>query len=160
MTEPVSGRKPVLALLMRLLWAAALVLPVFGAQGAVVFTSLYSFTGTNDGAIPLAGLVQGSDGSFYGTTYWGGTNDEGTVFRLTIVPDPQLTLIPSEPYVIVTWPTDFNGFSYGGYTLQSTTNLGSAAVWSTNSSAPVVIGGQNVIINTMSGAQQFYRLSQ
>ena len=38
-------------------------------------TSLYSFTGGNDGANPLAGLVQGSDGNFYGTTYGGGTND-------------------------------------------------------------------------------------
>jgi hypothetical protein len=36
MGEPVPGRKPVLALLMRLLWAAALVLPAFGAQAAVV----------------------------------------------------------------------------------------------------------------------------
>ena len=63
MTGPVSGRQPVMALLMRLLWAAPLVLPAFGAQSAVVLTSLYSFTGTNDGANPQAGLVQGSDGN-------------------------------------------------------------------------------------------------
>ena len=37
-------------------------------------TTLYSFTGGNDGANPQAGLVQGSDGNFYGTTYGGGTN--------------------------------------------------------------------------------------
>ena len=36
------------------------------ANGAL--TSLYSFTGGNDGANPVAGLVQGSDGYFYGTT--------------------------------------------------------------------------------------------
>jgi len=87
MTEPVSGMKPVLALLMRLLWAAALALPTFGAQAGVVFASLYSFTGTNDGWSPN-GLVQGSDGYFYGTTYHGGTNGYanygsgyGTVFK-------------------------------------------------------------------------------
>jgi uncharacterized repeat protein (TIGR03803 family) len=117
-------------------------------------TTLYSFTGGHDGAYPQGGLVQGSDGSFYGTT------SSGTVFRLTIVPDPQLTLIPSGPYVILTWPTDYAGFSYAGYALQSTTNLGSSAVWSTVSPEPVVIGGENVVINTISGAQKFFRLSQ
>jgi len=66
---------------------------------------------------------------------------------------PLLTLIPYGPNVILTWPT--NAF---GFTLQSTTNLGSPAAWATNSPAPVVIGGQNVIINPISGPQQFYRL--
>jgi hypothetical protein len=41
MTEPVGGRKPVLVLLMRLLWAAALVPPAFAAQAAVVLTTLH-----------------------------------------------------------------------------------------------------------------------
>ncbi len=52
-----------------------------GANGSL--TSLYSFTGTNDGANPQAGLVQGRDGSFYGTTYAGGTNGSGTVFKIS-----------------------------------------------------------------------------
>ena len=68
---------------------------------------------------------------------------------------PLLTLIPYGANVILTWPTNAVGF-----TLQSTTKLGSRAVWDTNSPRPVVIGGQNVIINPISGPQQFYRLSQ
>jgi len=51
-----------------------------------VFTTLYSFcTQTNcaDGSKPVAGLVQGSDGNLYGTTYTGGANGSGTAFRLT-----------------------------------------------------------------------------
>jgi uncharacterized repeat protein (TIGR03803 family) len=125
----------------------------------VVFTNLYSFGG-NDGAYPAAGLVQGSDGSFYGTTVNGGQGGGGTVFRLAIVPEPQLSIIPSGPYVILTWPTDYNGFSYAGYTLQSTTNLGSSAVWSTNSAVPVVVNEHYAVTNSTSGTQQFYRLSQ
>jgi uncharacterized repeat protein (TIGR03803 family) len=137
------------------------------ANGAL--TTLYSFTGGAPYVGSYAALVQGRDGSFYGTTECGGTTNlnlqtwglgYGTVFRLTIVPQPQLTIIPSGPYVILTWPTNYSGFSCGGYTLQSTTDLGSSAVWSTNSSPPVVIGGENVVINTMSGKQKFYRLSQ
>ena len=39
---------------------------------AGVLTTLVSFGGTNGGG-PLAGLTQGSDGNFYGTTFGGGT---------------------------------------------------------------------------------------
>jgi hypothetical protein len=50
MTEGVSGRKPVLALLMRLLLAAALVLPLSGAQAGAVVTTLDSFQDFTNGA--------------------------------------------------------------------------------------------------------------
>ena len=48
-----------------------------------VFTSLYSFTGTN-GAYPFAALTLGADGNFYGTAEKGGANDQdGALFRMT-----------------------------------------------------------------------------
>ena len=34
--------------------------------------------------LPYAGLVQAPDGHLYGTTMRGGTNDNGTIFRLTL----------------------------------------------------------------------------
>lgn len=112
LTEPLPGRKPVLALAMRLRWAASLVLSVFGAQAGVVFTNLYSFTGTNDGANPFAGLVQGSDGNFYDTTSSSGKDGAGTVFRLTIVPEaPRLTMTVSGANALLAWPTNATGFT-------------------------------------------------
>jgi uncharacterized repeat protein (TIGR03803 family) len=54
-------------------------------QGKVV--TLYSFCpqGRNcaDGDFPAAGLVQASNGNFYGTTTFGGARDGGTVFEIT-----------------------------------------------------------------------------
>jgi uncharacterized repeat protein (TIGR03803 family) len=53
--------------------------------GAV--TVLHNFgdgTVTNDGATPLAGLIQAGDGNFYGTTSAGGSNQKGTVFEITL----------------------------------------------------------------------------
>jgi uncharacterized repeat protein (TIGR03803 family) len=121
------------------------------------FTSLYSFTGGSDGYYPSAALVQGSDGAFYGITGSGGQGGNGTVFRLALVPStpPQLSLVHSGPNLILTWPTNAPGF-----TLQSTTSLGSSAVWSTNTPAPVIVNDQNVVTNPISGTQQFFRLSQ
>lgn len=49
-------------------------------------TTLYRFcsqSGCSDGADPSAGLVQGSDGNLYGTTFSGGASGAGTVFKIT-----------------------------------------------------------------------------
>jgi uncharacterized repeat protein (TIGR03803 family) len=55
---------------------------VFKITPGGTFTTLYSFAGT-DGANPWAGLVQGTDGNFYGTTAYGGASSVGTVFKIT-----------------------------------------------------------------------------
>jgi uncharacterized repeat protein (TIGR03803 family) len=59
---------------------------VFKITPGGTLTTLYSFcssTNCTDGADPYAGLVQAANGNFYGTTYYGGTNHRGTVFKIT-----------------------------------------------------------------------------
>ena len=59
---------------------------VFKMTPAGVLTTLVEFTGngaTNKGMFPQDGLMQGSDGNFYGTTFRGGASNEGTVFKMT-----------------------------------------------------------------------------
>ena len=149
-----------------------------GGNGAVFavntngtdFTTLHVFTanpgtngifgfGTNsDGAGPLGGVVS-SGNTLYGTAFGGGIYGNGTVFSLSF-PPPQLTITASDTNAILTWPTNDAGFSYSGYTLQSTTNLVSPAVWAPVVPGPVVVNGQLTVTNPLSGAQQFYRLTQ
>jgi uncharacterized repeat protein (TIGR03803 family) len=46
-------------------------------------TVIYSFTDGSDGNSPYGGVIQASDGNFYGTTTWGGTANYGTVFMVS-----------------------------------------------------------------------------
>jgi uncharacterized repeat protein (TIGR03803 family) len=58
---------------------------VFSMTRPGTLTTLYQFctqVGCPDGANP-SGLVLGTDGNFYGVTYGGGANGDGTVFQIT-----------------------------------------------------------------------------
>jgi uncharacterized repeat protein (TIGR03803 family) len=60
---------------------------IFKLTPTGVLTTLYTFcaeTGCTDGWNPFAGLVQGSDGNLYGTTWNGGGCNSGTVFKITL----------------------------------------------------------------------------
>lgn len=52
-------------------------------QGQWQFATLYAFTDSPDGALPYGGLVFDKLGNLYGTTYYAGANDLGTVYKLT-----------------------------------------------------------------------------
>jgi len=96
------------------------------------------------------------DGWYQVPTTFGTTTlqpQESWNFFLTEV-GVKMAIVLSGNNVILTWPTNATG-----YTLQSTTNL-STAVWTTNSSAPVVVNGQNTVTNPIISAQKFYRLNQ
>ena len=52
-------------------------------QSPYTLTTLHNFDNT-DGAIPNGGLVQATNGAFYGTTSTGGAYGDGTVFSLSV----------------------------------------------------------------------------
>jgi len=77
------------------------------------FTMLHDFGGT-DGDIITAGLIQAADGDFYGTAARGGTDNDGTVFKVNSIGD-DLTVVHnfhgndgSEPYTGVIQASDGN----------------------------------------------------
>jgi len=103
---------------------------VFEITPGGALTTLYSFcsqTGCTDGEFPYAGLVQGEDGNFYGTTFGTFTATRyGTVFKIT--PGGKLTTLYSfcsksgcadgaGPYAGLAQATDGNLYgttAYGG----------------------------------------------
>ena len=60
---------------------AALLFFAAVAASAQTFNTLLDLDG-NDGTMPVAGLVQGTDGAFYGTAISGGANDWGAIFKV------------------------------------------------------------------------------
>jgi uncharacterized repeat protein (TIGR03803 family) len=62
---------------------------IFRLTAEGTLTTLACFLGT-DGASPVAALVQGKDGRFYGTTFEGGAGGGGTIFRVSELPTASL----------------------------------------------------------------------
>lgn len=59
---------------------------VFKITPTGALTTLYQFCSVGncaDGANPYGGLTKGTDGNFYGTTIYGGTNANGTTYKIT-----------------------------------------------------------------------------
>lgn len=122
------------------------------------FTVLYTFTHGKAGAHPLGVIL--SDNTLYGAANEGGSPPSGlgTVFSLSFPPQPRITR--SMGQVILAWPTNYAGFDYSAYNLESTSNLGPSAIWTTNLPEPVIVNGQYTVTNPVSGTLQFFRLAQ
>jgi uncharacterized repeat protein (TIGR03803 family) len=102
---------------------------IFEFTPAGVVTVLHSFVGGagNTGDRPYDGLLQGSDGNFYGTTEYGGTAQLGTVFKIT--PGGDYTVVVNfigpngeQPFASLIQATDGN--FYGTASLGGTDSLG------------------------------------
>jgi uncharacterized repeat protein (TIGR03803 family) len=118
----------------QLVWALLLAGMAAVRLPAQTLQTLVSFNFTN-GANPN-GLTVGTDGNFYGTTFWGGSSNYGTVFKMT-TSGTLTTLISfnytngANPWAALTLGNDGNfygttkeGGSDGGYgtVFQVTTN--------------------------------------
>jgi uncharacterized repeat protein (TIGR03803 family) len=120
------------------------------------FTNLHSFNGGSDGSSPRGRLTY-SGNTLYGTTAYGGSSGEGTVFSFSF-PLPQLTIVRSGANVILSWPTSFAGFDFAGYTLQSTTNLSLPNCWFPVGRSPATNGGQISVMVLSNVGFEFFRL--
>ncbi|HXM41854.1 MAG TPA: choice-of-anchor tandem repeat GloVer-containing protein [Bryobacteraceae bacterium] len=101
---------------------------------------LHSFDGT-DGAQPFGGLVQATDGSFYGTTYYGGTQSYGAIYKLSIGFGPFVKAVPRFATVgtaVTILGTDLTGATNVGFN-------GTAAVFT-------VVSGTEITTTVTSGA--------
>ena len=101
----------------------------------------------------------------FGATTRGGTSGNGTIYELSFLP-PELSIALGAnqivnglgDYVILSWPTGEPGFSFAGFTLQSTTNLTPPVVWSPVLSTPTIVNGQYTVYVTKSTVDQYFRL--
>ena len=72
------------------------------------YAVLHEFAANNqDGSSPDAALIQGKDGALYGTTFVGGTNGDGAVFRVAPT-TPTITAQPASQTVFVGGVASFN----------------------------------------------------
>lgn len=85
-----------------------------------------------------------------------GRNDNGDLGLddVNAIEAPSLGIGRFAQNMVISWPT--NPILS---TLQSTTNLSASAVWTTNSTTPVTVNGQNFVTNPISGKQMYFRLS-
>jgi uncharacterized repeat protein (TIGR03803 family) len=123
-------------------------------------TLLYTFNCCSYGTYPYAGLVQGSDGSFYGAIYSGGANGKGNIIKLTVPLNPPANQISAVQALGNNAYLSIPSVAGETYQLQFCTNLTSGA-WS-NVPGVVIsnsIGALLTVTNLAgtSSPQGFYR---
>jgi uncharacterized repeat protein (TIGR03803 family) len=118
---------------------------IFEITSGGTLTTLHTFEGA-DGAFPPAGLVQATNGNFYGTTEYGGSSSNclggcGTVFSLSVGLGPFVETLPTSGKVGT--PVIILGNNLTGST--SVTFNGSAATFK-------VVSGTEISTTVPSGA--------
>ena len=134
---------------------------VFKISASGAFTSLYSFTGGDDGALPYGDLVQGSDGNFYGATHFGGLGGNGVLFRLSTGLGPGLAIQTTGDFGVQTngFGFDLTGAGGSAVVIQATTNLINPT-WVALSTNTLTAGGSSHFTDPgwTNYSSRFYRL--
>ena len=139
----------------------------YGTNGS--FSTLYSFAGGNQGYWPMSGLVQGTNGNFYGVTKYGGKaqNAPGTVYELWGFPPYIVNLLPTNlDLTIITNTSASLNVSVSGtapltyHWQRNTNNIGNSGTYSgANTTNLTITAGKNtntyyydVVVNNNYGA--------
>jgi uncharacterized repeat protein (TIGR03803 family) len=109
---------------------------IFQITSGGTLTTLYSFCAQPscaDGGSPRSGLVQGTDGNFYGAASVGGADNDGTIFSLDVELSPFVKTVPAAGkvglsiYVLGTNLTGATSVSFNGtsatFTVVSATEI-------------------------------------
>jgi uncharacterized repeat protein (TIGR03803 family) len=105
---------------------------IFSISSGGTLTTVHSFDNT-DGEYPSGGLVQATNGTFYGTAFMGGANNAGTIFSLSLGLGPFVKTLPTSGAVgaaVTILGTDLTGAT-------SVTFDGTAAVFKVVSSSEI-----------------------
>jgi uncharacterized repeat protein (TIGR03803 family) len=107
---------------------------------AQTITTLVNFDGTNGANPEYGSLVQATNGDLYGTTYYGGANNGGTVFKIN--PSGVLTTLYS-----FSFDFDDGNFPYAGLIQDTNGNL-----YGTTAIGPGPLNGGTIFSITPAGA--------
>jgi hypothetical protein len=122
----------------------------FSLTGTLPYTSVDKTSGLTFTNLPITWI------SF--RLYWGistGLNDTANNFEISsmTIAGTSLNIQAVGANAILSWSTNVPGFY-----LESTPNLNSPIVWTSNSVSPATINGLNVVTNPITGHQQYFRL--
>lgn len=117
------------------------------------FSTVYAFTGTDDGYNPRASLLQAADGNLYGLTSTGGTFSSGNIFKISVPMPPILN-----PPIIVGGTAVVTWSAVAGqvYQLEGKTDLQDSA-WTSVGGPLLASSGSLSYTNVIGGAMGFYR---
>jgi uncharacterized repeat protein (TIGR03803 family) len=133
---------------------------IFEIAPSGAMSILYNFcaqTNCSDGLTPYAGLIQATNGIFYGTTVGGGSDDVGTVFSLSTGLAPFVETLPTSGKVgasVITLGNNLTGatsVTFNGtpatFTVISSTQI-KTTVPSGATSGPVQVSGPDGTFNS------------